>query len=56
MYDTDTPAPAADPDTRTAVLRATLDGLADRPISDHADVFEGIHLELQAQLATIDNR
>jgi hypothetical protein len=34
--------------------RAALAGLADRPLSEHADVFGQVHAQLQAALADID--
>jgi hypothetical protein len=46
------PTPAAvDLSARLAVL----DGLADRPLVEHPDVFQGLHAHLQAALAEIDS-
>ena len=33
---------------------AVLDGLAERPLHEHAEVYHGLHADLQAALADID--
>ena len=37
-------------DTRVDAVLASLDGLDDRPVSEHADVFEQAHEQLRAAL------
>ena len=32
-----------------------LDGIAERPLSEHAEVYQGLHADLQAALARIDS-
>jgi hypothetical protein len=32
-----------------------LDGLAERPLDEHAAVYQGLHADLQAALAEIDS-
>ena len=34
---------------------ADLDALAERPLAEHAEVYQGLHRELQAELARIDS-
>ena len=40
--------------TRIDAARGALDSLPARPLADHAEVYEGLHEELQAVLAEID--
>ena len=42
---------------RAGVLQrlAQLDGIAERPLSEHAEVYQGLHADLQAALARIDS-
>ena len=44
------PAPAPD---LAAALQA-LDGLAERPVHEHVELFDGLHRTLQDALATLD--
>jgi hypothetical protein len=48
---------SADPEPATPVVAALreLDQLADRDLSEHPDVYQRIHGELQAALASIDH-
>ncbi|MDP9092540.1 MAG: hypothetical protein M3N95_06235 [Actinomycetota bacterium] len=39
---------------RVAASVAALDALADRPLSEQADLYQRVHTELQAELAEID--
>ncbi len=50
------PDPAAgSPSTPGLTERlAVLDQLADRPLHEHAEVYQGVHADLQAALADID--
>src|SRR6266480_5006164 len=56
-----TDATDADPSTMTSDVvavrahAAILDGLPDRPLSEHADLFGELHASLQAYLSDIDD-
>lgn len=41
-------------DTVTPTLQETLRSLADTPVSEHPEIFESIHAELQLELAKLD--
>jgi hypothetical protein len=41
--------------TRVATALRELEGLDDRSLAEHADVFQGVHAVLQAALADIDD-
>ena len=56
-----TPGPTPDPTSAPAAAtvgdldpQRALDGLAERPLSEHAEVFEELHAHLQRTLAEID--
>jgi len=52
------PAQASVPDDVSATLTdrlRVLDTLADRPLSEHPDVYQQLHADLQATLAEIDS-
>lgn len=49
----ETPAVAAT--NRVPDLSGVLDGLTGRPLNEHADVYQGLHADLQAALAEIDS-
>ena len=48
-----TPAPQAPMDLVAGALRA-LEGLAERPVHEHVELFDGLHRSLQDALATLD--
>jgi hypothetical protein len=41
-------------DAIAPTVQATLRTIADVPVSEHPEIFEAIHAELQAALATLD--
>jgi len=45
------PLPPPDPAGAVARAMAGLDGLADRPLAEHVEVFERVHATLGAALA-----
>lgn len=46
---------AAEPETPVAAAMRELETLGERDLGEHPDVYQRIHAELQAALATIDN-
>ena len=50
------PGPAPDRARVPQVTAAldTLDGLAERPVHEHVELFDGVHRALQDALATLD--
>ncbi|MCU1520406.1 MAG: hypothetical protein JWN19_791, partial [Arthrobacter sp.] len=48
-------APTGPPPAVAAAL-AALDGVADRPLDEHVEVFDEVHRRLQDALATLDER
>ncbi len=52
------PASGDQPDVPPAVeaALAALDGVVDRPLEEHVDVFDEVHRRLQDALATLDER
>ena len=53
---TPVPGPPAAPDPLPQVADAlrTLDGLEQRPVHEHVELFDGLHRTLQDALATLD--
>ncbi len=50
-----TPGPATSADTSDlAAALERLDGLAERPVSEHVEVYEDVHRRLEAELARLD--
>jgi hypothetical protein len=48
--------PSSDePVTAVADRLRVLDGLRDRPLHEHAEVYQGLHADLQTALAEIDS-
>ncbi len=45
-------APGSVPQVTEALL--ALDGLAERPVHEHVELFDGLHRTLQDALATLD--
>jgi hypothetical protein len=55
MTSTDAPRPAATSAADDLAVRLrVLDDLAERPLPEHAEVYQGLHADLQAALAQID--
>ena len=46
--------PAHVPVPRIAEALRALDGLAERPVHEHVELFDGLHRTLQDALATLD--
>ena len=44
------------PDTPVDEALALLEGLEERPVSEHVEVFDGVHRALQDALAALDDR
>jgi hypothetical protein len=42
------------PETSLDEALAALDGLEERPLTEHVEVFDGVHRALQDALATLD--
>ena len=42
------------PEDRVEAALAQLDGLEDRPVAEHVEVFDAVHRSLQDALATLD--
>jgi hypothetical protein len=55
VSDTATAGTQADPVmNRIRASVHALDGIADRPLAEHADLYERVHAQLQGELAEID--
>ena len=48
------PPPGYAPVPQVADALRALDGLADRPVHEHVELFDGVHRALQDALATLD--
>ncbi len=48
------PAAASDPLPQVEEAVRALDGLAERPVHEHVELFDGLHRTLQDALATLD--
>ena len=46
--------PPTPPSGSVDEVLARLDGLQDRPLHEHAEVYDEVHRRLQAQLAALD--
>lgn len=59
LVSSDDSPPAESPAGTDAVAAlkdtAVLDGIEERPLAEHADVYEALHEQLRAALAEIDN-
>ena len=42
------------PDQAVEAVHALLDGLEERPVSEHVEVFDAVHRSLQDALAALD--
>ncbi|MCW2778920.1 MAG: hypothetical protein JWN17_2645 [Frankiales bacterium] len=50
------PGSPAGPPPAVAAALAALDGVADRPLDEHVEVFDDVHRRLQDALAALDER
>ena len=48
------PPPASPPAPAVADALRALDGLAERPVHEHVELFDGLHRTLQDALAALD--
>ena len=48
------PGPSAGPVPQVAEALRALEGLADRSVHEHVDLFDGLHRALQDALAALD--
>ena len=48
------PPPGSAPVPQVAAALRALDGLEQRPVSEHVELFDGLHRTLQDALATLD--
>ena len=51
---TPVPGTPTDPVPQVAEALRALDGLADRPVGEHVELFDGLHRTLQDALAALD--
>ena len=48
------PVPGPPPSPQVSEALRALDGLQERPVHEHVEVFDGLHRALQDALATLD--
>jgi hypothetical protein len=48
------PPASSAPLPQVAAALASLDGLSERPVHEHVELFDGLHRTLQDALATLD--